>query len=469
MRGFSGRWTPIRVLWVPVALGLVGCAEEQPYRAPTFPFLSGYSAAGKGAPVLLTNTEWWRGFRDPTLDELVTRALTNNLSLAVARERVRESEAVAQAVPTGFELNTNAAGVAERSGGIDYGYGKTTSSLSYLFDPAGGRRAEIKAARARIEVADAEVSAAQLLVLYNLTNAYVDLRYSQRLLALRRQELASRRQTLDLTNSLFSANSATRLDVTRAEAGVAEMQAEIPGLEGSVVANKNRIAALIGVVPGGLKMNLEDKGNQPRTRLSPSVGIPADLLRNRPDVRIAERLYYASLADVGVARAELYPKLSLSGAITLNALEGGKTATEYYFGPVLQFPVIPDNSAKAGVNAAWSRAQQAHTTWKSTVLEAIVEVENALVDLKSSGGAVVSSEKAVSLYRESLSLTRELVSNGGATISDLIDAERDIARANTALAQNLREQARSFISLNINLGSGSSTALAPPNAALASR
>jgi multidrug efflux system outer membrane protein len=229
----------------------------------------------------------------------------------------------------------------------------------------------------------------------------------------------------------------------------------IPGIRASIQMSKYQIATLLGETVGTFNIDLEKGARQPTPRMSTKTGIPADLLRNRPDVRIAERLYYASVADIGAAEAELYPSLSLSGAITYATIGGGADGTEYFFGPTVRLPALPGGARKAAVAARESRARQAYTSWKSTVVDAINEVESALVEYVGSTSSVYTSQEAVKLYREAVTLTRDLVTQDGATIRELLEAEESVANADATLATNLRLKARTYISLNVSLGSGS--------------
>ncbi len=440
---------------------LAGCAQEQAYLAPTFAFKNAFASRQSGTPVLLENVAWWRGFKDPTLDALIDRALQGNIDMAIARERVAEASANVQTVPAEGSVTTSASvNRTKVQGSAAQTESTATVGLSWLLDPFGQRREEIKAARARVEVADAEVDAARLLVLYNLCNAYIDLRYRQRALQIRQSEIASRRQTLALTRTLFDQQSATRLDVVRTEARLAEAEAAVPAARAAIVTEKYRIATLLGEAPGTLNIDLDRNSKQPRSTMSTSIGIPADLMRNRPDIRIAERLYYATLSDVAVARADLYPKLSLGGAISLASISG-KGASEYYFGPSIVLPALPTGSRMAVVNARESRARQANASWKSTVLDALFEVETGLLDYSASAEAVTKSRKSQRLYNEAVTLTRDLVRSGNATIPDLLDAEESTVDADLTVAENMRQNARNFVRLNISLGAGNAEMTAP--------
>ncbi|MDP5350165.1 MAG: TolC family protein, partial [Paracoccaceae bacterium] len=223
---------------------------------------------------VLDNHDWWRQFKDPVLDGLVERALSESLSLELAKERVIEAQAARDGLPMAANLAPNARVQRERQdGGPDLTRSEASLGFDWLLDIYGARRAQIEAAGARIEIADAELDAARLLLLLNLANAYVDLRYQQASLHLRRSELRSRRQTLDLVETLFKGDAATSIDVVRAKALVSETQAEIPALEAAIANLKSEIAVLSGRMPGQALPDLDSRAAQPRVSLSPKVGI----------------------------------------------------------------------------------------------------------------------------------------------------------------------------------------------------
>lgn len=454
MIGDSRRGAPV-FRWIPiVAMALGGCSSEVEYSFPTFPFAHKYVGSEDAAPVLLQNVAWWEGFSDPILNALAIRALDQNLSLALAKERVIEARAAVGSVPDDFNVNPSLE--VERQGGRNHPNltdKRATLGLDWMLDPYGARREQIKAARARLDAADAEVNAAQLLVLFNLSNAYVDLRFHQRALQLRNQQLQSRQKALDLTRSLLEQNAGTRLDVVRTNALVTETQAQIPPLKAAITRSKHQIAALLGVSPGTLEINLDKSSKQPRPSVTPDVGIPSDLLRNRPDVVIAERLYYATVSDAGVAKAQRYPQLSLGGLIALTSI-GSVSGTEYRLGSTVSFPSIFSDDARSEFEAAESRSRQAYTSWKETVLQAVFEVETALVEYSGRHNSLQASQRTAELFRESTELTRDLVLRDGATVLDLVDAEQSVATADIDLAETRRQLALSYIQLNISLGSG---------------
>ena len=438
---------------------MAACGDKGlPYSVPGFDFRAKYETAPQGAPVLLDNTEWWVRLKDPVLDDLVVRGLQDSISLEIARERVIAAEAARQAVPGAATLSPSlSANLAGSDSTSVRGSGQARLGLDWILDPHGARRNAERAADGRADVARAELDAARLLLLFNITRTYVNLRYAQQMVVEAQGDLARRERTLALTRELLDADTATRIDTSRSQARVAELRAQLPGQMAAVTAYLNELAVLTGSAPGmlpaGLTARLTAIASQPVPTLSPQVGIPADLLRNRPDIRIAERTYYAAVADIGVARADLYPRLSLSGAITLNAI-GANTGADYFFGPVVQFPSLARTSGRAVVAAREASARQAHAQWRSTVLTAILEVENALVAYDAATRALASAARASQLYSETLLLTRDVYQVGDATLGDLIDAEQSLAQSNAALTDLHHQAALRFIDLNIRLGAG---------------
>ena len=457
MKKIFRRLAPVVGYFMVSILGLVGCSTEEPYNKPFFNFARSYKSVPNGAPLLLTNDIWWKNLDDRTLNALISRALEGNIDLAIARERVIEAHSNLEGVPPNGDLTPTAS--IRRRDQIGSGNSPSTRSeaalgANWLFDPYGSRKQKLQAAGARVEVAAAEVDAARLLLILNMSNAYIDLRYNQRLLQLRNQQLASRRKTVGLTRSLFDQGSTTRVEMVRTEALVAETQTQIPPLQAQIQSIKNDIAVLAGAAPGTLGFNLDGYVHQPQPNLAPNIGIPADLLRNRPDIRIAERSYYAAVSEIGVARANLYPRLSLGGSIGPVRV-GGLEGLEYFFGPSIVFPSLLDKSPNARVAARHSQARQAHEQWKSTVLSALRDVENARAAYKGSAESSRTARRSVRLYREARDLTRDQVGRGSATIRDLIDTEENIADADVVLANEVRQLGRNFVLLNISIGAGS--------------
>ena len=435
------------VLTLGAGLFLSGCAVGPMYKTPEINLSDRYSLIAPVSEASARDLHWWTDFNDSTLNALVHQGMQGNLDVAEARERVREAEANVRR--DGVALTGN--GEIEATGNSRGGE-STQVSVTGSFGLGGRTQWAERAARERLEAAELGVGEARRLLLSSLGTAYIDLRFLQRTLETRQQDLQSRRRTLRDLNKQLDAGAATKLDVLRARALVAETQAEIPAVTADIIQQRNRISTLLGIPVGELGIDLGYKGSQPAPRGVSNMGVPANLLRARPDIRIAERRYAAAVSDVGVAVASRYPSLSLSGLITA-PLNSGSWNESFVAG--LSVPVFSQPSLAASVDAAESRAHQAYLVWRRTVLVAVEQVETALADLRASNQAVQASREVVQLNQRSLDLTRRLlVESGDTTVLDLIDRERSVSNARATLAANMRELANAYIALRVALGVG---------------
>lgn len=443
-------------------LALAGCAVDSAYLPPGFSFAAKYAGVDRAVPRMLADEAWWQRLHDPLLNQLIIQALRDNPSLAAAEARIAAAQAAFDATPGLVTLAPTAELTrTTATGGSPVTAGKAALTFDWLLDPGGSNRAERRAGAGRVEVAQAEAAAARLAVIRSLATAYVELRYRQQRLSLQEQQLRSSRQTRAMTEKLSDAQAATRLDLTRSKARMADVETGLPALRAAIAAGRNQIAVLAGVAPGQLGINLDLRSGQPRPEFPADIGIPADLMRNRPDIVAAERRYYVALAEVSQAEAALYPRLSLTGTLSATAFAGGGISREAIFGPSIRFPVFPGRPARAGVEAARARVAEAHANWRSTVLGALDEVEQSLLDYRAAVTAEGSAGKAVRLYRETLELTRSVFETSDATLGDLIDAERDLFNAEATLADLRLRRASAFIDLNIRLGAGHGVRIAP--------
>lgn len=445
------RALPRNLVVAATAIGLAGCVAQSSFEEPTFPFSTLFKGAPASTSTLLTNAEWWKRLGDPHLDALVAQGLEGNLDLEIARERLLQVRATVGEIPANAAANASAqANIVGDLQGWQSENANATLGLNWLLDPLGKRSALERAAKARVDIAENEEAAARLLIISEISAAYVDLRYFQRALQLRQKQLRSRQETRDIIAGFVEQNVASRLELVRADALISETEAQIPGLRAAVEVQKNAIAILLGRQPGDPTIDLPSgSASRPLPSMRADVGIPADLLRNRPDIRIKEREYYAAVAQADAAAADIFPTLSLGGTISLSLTGGGS----YSFGPAVQFPTLPTASKEATIEVRRSEARQALAEWQKTVLSAIQDVEDSLVRYGASREAVAAARKSVALYAESAEITRQLVGQGGSTVRDLLEAEQRVADAEITLADIERQLARDFVKLNASLGS----------------
>jgi multidrug efflux system outer membrane protein len=426
---------------------LMGCLNFAEYNEPSLDLPDGFAMLAPVPASTAETAQWWRLFNDPLMNTLVERVQAENLDLREAQERVTEAQAIARregnTVSGSADLDVNLRDTIDTAG----------LGLSLVLDPFGGERSEATAALQRLEAAEFDLKDAELAVASEVMQAYVDLRFFQQSLVYRTQDLDSRRKSLSATRSLLQEGVATRLDEIRLEALVAETRADIPQLSADIKRQENRIATLLGTVPQSLDVNLRYAGTQPYPATITEIGVPADLLRRRPDIRAAERAYAAAVSEVNAAEAARFPSLTLSGDISA-PLEGNLGSTRST-GIGLNLPVFNQPGLAAQVDANTSRAQQAYLQWQRLVLASVADVETALSAVGSTRRQVEAARTALRLNLEALELSQQLYTNDGTvTVIDLLGAERSVTAARTTVARAVRAYATEVIALYVALGVG---------------
>lgn len=441
---------------------LSGCVVGPDYVAPQTALPAKFSESKAASAGAVTLNPWWESFRDRRLNDLVHQGMNENLTVLQALERITAAEADVVIAGAGAlpSLNASAAATARGEDGMRETSSKTLNagaSASWLLDFFGQYRRAKEAANASLDAAYDDVGVARLAYLSDLVSSYINARYYQEALALSRKNLESRRETLKLTSEIKEAGAASSLDVLQVEGLVNQTLADLPGLETGFHQAANHIATLLGVPASTITGSLIKGAAQPMPRYATRVGIPADLIRNRPDIRAAERRLQAATAAIGVAEGDLYPSIQLDGAIGAartftNAATGNLTS--WSFGPSLVLPIFNGGALKARVEAARSQAEQQYLAWKQTVLQAVEEVENAQTALNRDGQTVAALRKVVQSYEQTLNLARESYRGGASTVLDVLDAERNVATARLSLAAAIRQLARDYVALNVAIGGG---------------
>lgn len=449
-----------------VMLLLSGCVVGPNHETPQTALPVKFSEGSVKPNGDVTMAAWWTAFNDRRLNGLVETGLRENLSVQQAIERITAAEANFQAADAGAFPQLNSAASFEVSGAR--GTGDSASrpttrtsggqlSASWLLDLFGQYRRSKESAGATLDAAYASADVAKLTYLSSVVSAYIDARYFQERIAIARKNLGSRRETLDLTRLQLEAGAASRLDVVQAEGLVNSTLAEIPGLETQFRQATHRIAFLLGLPAASLVADLQKGAPQPYARRSISAGVPADLIRNRPDIRAAERSLAAAVAEVGVAEAALYPSISLSGSISpahiaASGVDG--SLTTWGFGPSLNLPIFDAGARRANIKAKKSAAREAYLTWKEAVLNAVQEVENAMVAVNRARQTVSALTATVRSYEEALSLATASYRDGASSLLDVLDAQRNVASAQANLAQAVQQMATNYVNLNVAIGGG---------------
>ena len=319
---------------------LAGCAVGPNYRAPQpatpdeWHSLPAPAAAPAADPAALA--DWWKTLDDPGLNQLIEQALARNKTAKQAYARVVEARArrgiaAGDFWPTlGASAGSNRTNSESRvsdpdvglSGGSDEIYNAGLDS-GWELDLFGGKRRSFEASTAQLGASEADLRDVLVTLLGDVALSYVDVRTAQARLTYAERNLEAQRELLDITRWREAAGLATVLEVEQAKSSYEQTRAAIPTVQSTLVQSMNRLAVLTGDPPGTLESALVDRKPIPVAPLEIAAGVPADVLRRRPDIRSAERRLAAQTAQVGVATAALYPSLSLSGSITLQALSAG--------------------------------------------------------------------------------------------------------------------------------------------------
>ena len=466
------------------ALALAGCTVGPDYRAKTPAELgvpTAYSVPAPASPEDLTR--WWSNFDDPVLGQLVEQARGTNTDIAQAIGRLRQArEALVQSraslLPTlsgsaGYQRNENL-----RGGGrsftlpdgtvVDTGGGGTNSfsaglSASYQVGLFGEIRRTVEASRAQYEASGFDYATVLLSVESEVARNYVLARAYQAQLANARASLAIQDDNLEIAGFRVQAGLVSSVDVEQARSQRAQTAASVPQIEQQYAAAVARLGVLTGQAPGALRSALAAPRAIPKGPASVGVGIPADALRRRPDVRSAERTLAAATARIGVAKAQLYPALAITGNINSNAtsLTGlGDAITGGLFAGLTQ-AIFNGGRLRAQVRSNEAAADTAFANYKGVVLLALEDIENAIVALDSARRRETQFVIAYDAANASAILSRSQYRTGLTDFTTLNQQEAALLSAQNGLTQARSDQATALIALYDALGGGWDPSVVP--------
>lgn len=461
-----------RLLTALSVLGLAACVTVGPdYTAPQTGAPAGWNRLEPAAtPTVAAEatgdlSRWWLNLNDPLLSELIDQAMQASPDLRSARARLREARARSAVAVAGLFPSVTASGSASRSRSSEETGGGVTRSLftagfdaSWELDLFGGIRRGIEAAGADLESSAAGLQGARVSLAAEVAQNYVELRTLQARLAIARANLATQSETLQLTDWRAQAGLVSSQDVEQARSNREQTRAQIPSLETSLAEAEHRLDILLGTAPGTLHGRLSVPGSLPAVPDRIAVGIPADTLRRRPDIRAAERALAAETARVGVAEAARYPSLTLSGsigleALTLSALGNGGAVTSSLLGSITA-PVFNAGRLRNQVEIQDAVREQALVAYEKTVLTALQEVENALVALSRTHERTGALALAADSARSAADLARQRYGAGLIDFQSVLDTERNVLSVEDSLASTRADGVLALIGLYKALGGG---------------
>jgi NodT family efflux transporter outer membrane factor (OMF) lipoprotein len=445
---------------------------------------------------------WWKLFGDAELIALEDRVVAANLDVRMATIRLAESRSQRQITGadqfpslqadgsytrelvsrkgvlslfgggggTSFgSTGAAASGTAGRSGGIPASVAGGTAvppfnlwqygfDASWELDLWGRVRREVEGADASVEASSDARRNSLLSVLAELARDYLQLRGVQAQIAITRENIATEHEALDLTEDRFRGGLTTELDVANAAAQLQTTTAQLPQLEQQQDAMINALSFLLGEGPGALRSELIQPGAIPPVPPRVPVGVPSELARRRPDIRQAEAQLHAATADIGVAVADFYPRITLDGSLGLQALQfkdlGSWGARQYGLGPTISLPIFQGGRLRATLELRRVQQQEAALNYQQTVLQAWHDVDNALTAYADEQRRRDALAQAVVQDRRALDLSRQRYTQGLADFLNVLDAERALLAAQLQLADSTTTVSANLVQLYKALGGG---------------
>lgn len=461
-----------------LTLPLGACVVGPKYQRPDTPKAAAGRLAEAGSAAIADTPvagSWWHLYHDPVLDRLVAEALTHNTDIREAaanlqRARAALSEQKGARLPSTDlsgqyqrqQSNSSSAAAFGGTGGairtFRFDLFQSGFDVSYELDLFGGVTRAIQAARGDYEASRAQLDAARVSVAAETARAYVTACSNAAQLSVARDTAGLQSKTFSLTKALSDAGRGTQRDVERADVLLAQTEAQIPGFEAERKAALFALATLTGRPPEVIDADAAQCTTPPRLNDPLPSGDGAALIARRPDVRAAERSLAAETARIGVAIAELYPKISLLGSVGQNATQfsklGEPTSVRYSFGPLISWNLPNQTVARARVREAKATTAASLARFDGAVLNALKETEQALARYAGALDSNAALARAERASGEAARLSRLRFEAGADSFLQLIQAERDRADARAARAQSDAAVADAQISLFKALGGG---------------
>ncbi|RMV87271.1 Outer membrane efflux protein [Pseudomonas coronafaciens pv. garcae] len=449
-----------------LVLALAACAVGPDYKAPETAPAKLESAAQGNYDRSKVNTLWWQQFEDPTLNRLVTRSLDGNRDLRVAFARLKSARAIRDDVANDvMPVVTSRAssdigkgqqpGITERrvnSERYDLGL-----DMAWEVDLFGRIQRQLEASDADQDAAEANLYQLQVTLIAEVVDAYGQLRGAQLREAIAKDNLTNQQKSQDITTQLRDAGVGNELDVMRSDARLAAVEATVPQLQAEQARQTHRIATLLGERPESLSVDLSPS-KLPAIAKALPIGDATQVLRNRPDVRAAERQLAASTARIGVATADLFPRVSLSGFLGFTAGRGSQigssAARAWSLGPSITWAAFDLGSVRAQIRSADADAEGALANYEQQVLLALEESENAFSDYNKRQQRLVALMRQSESSRAAARLASVQYREGTADFLVLLDAERERLAAEDSQAQAEIDLYRGIVAIYKALGGG---------------
>jgi outer membrane protein, multidrug efflux system len=471
------------VIALSLTLLISACMVGPDYKRPVVPAPKQWLWAAKIKQAGITQAarpdQWWQAFKDPMLNQLITDAVAANLDLKQALERVKDARAQRWVTITAGLPSVTGRGSASRrfnnttttsqTGGTSavgggFGIGNQLINIFQLgfdaqweLDFFGGVRRAIEAADANVDSEIENSRAVLVTLLGEVASNYITLRANQHLISITRENLYSQQETVKLTQIRQQAGFASMLEVAQAQSQAAATEAFLPAYETVVKQSIHTLGVLLGREPGALTLRLDKPDVIPAVETIAITDLPSELLLRRPDIRHAERQVAAANANVGVATAELYPRVNLAAFLGLqNSQISGFTpiGKSWSTASSLTLPLVNWGRINANIKSKKAQFELAYLNYKSTVLTAFKEVEDALIAHGNEQLRRQSLEQAVAASQLAVQMAGERYHRGLTTFLDVLQTQQTLYQTQRNLVDSEAQLSTDLVALYKALGGG---------------
>lgn len=418
---------------------------------------------------LPTEDDWWQNFHDPILNQLIEKAVANNYNVAAALKRIDMAQKMVKETESGYypTLSANAGWTKAQSSGADVNpvvpSTRTSAfslgaSMNWEIDVFGRVRESVKAKKAAYNASRADYDAVMVSLCANVATTYMQLRMCQEELAVAAAHIASQEHVMKITEARFDADLGDMLDVTQARTVLYSTQQSVPSLKAQILKYINTLSILVGEYPGALTPLLSKPQDMPPYRQTLAVGVPADLLRRRPDIVEAEMQLAEYAAMVGVAKKDFLPTLSLTGSIGTSAHNAdhlfGSHSMSYSIAPQLSWTIFDGLARNYRTAEAKLQLEAAMDEYNLTVMNAVGEVDNALIGYYSTLNSIDLQQKVVEQSEKSMNLAFDLYKEGLSSFTDVMNGQISWLSNQNTLVQLQGQALTSLIEIYQSLGGG---------------
>jgi len=411
---------------------------------------------------------WWLLFDDPLLTSLIERSRKGNLDLQIAYDRIIESRARFGVAAGEYWPDVDAVGSYRRSKPSKAeGVALSTDEASFYsngidssweVDLFGRISRSVESAKASLEASEEDYRDVLVSLYSQVAQNYIDLRTQQARIHFAKQNVLAQKKTVELTKKRRESGLVPELDVQQSMLILGSTKSNIPQLYQEEIQIINRLSVLLGRYPSALHEELSTDTTIPKVPDQITSGLPTELLRQRPDIRQAERVLAAQTAEIGVATAALYPSFSLSGTFALEATKRENaldfSSKSWKFGPSVRWNLFDGNRIRSNIKVREALTKQAMTDYEQTILLALEEVENAMIAFEQEKLRLQAIRRTVSSAQKSVELVTELYEKGLTDFQNLLDMQRALTAQQDLLASSEGAVAKNLVRIYVALGGG---------------